>query len=184
MWMLVGRGVGERRRLLRRSERERERDLARAWFLSSLTGDLRLFCSLSLTSSLSSFFISLSLSFSLSLGSFSFSLRSLLRRTGLLVERERRLGRLRSLSLLELEESDEELLERELLPELELLDERELDELLSEELKKSAVVYHAGEGGSNESCQFMSSQVMSCQVKSSQVRSGFPNGNVSSTHNT
>lgn len=48
---------------------------------------------------------------------------------------ERLLGRLRSLSLLDDDESEEELLEREVLPELELEDDLELEELLSEELK-------------------------------------------------
>jgi hypothetical protein len=131
MWILVGRGVGERRRLFLLSDLDLDRDLTRAWFLSSRTGDFRLFTSFSFVSSLSFSFTSFSFSLSLSL---SLSLRSLLRRAGLLVERERRLGRLRSLSLLELDDSDELLLERELVPELELLDDREVDELLSEEL--------------------------------------------------
>jgi hypothetical protein len=134
MWILVGRGVGERRRLFLLSDLDLDRDLTRAWFLSSRTGDFRLFTSFSFVSSLSFSFTSFSFSLSLSL---SLSLRSLLRRAGLLVERERRLGRLRSLSLLELDDSDELLLERELVPELELLDDREVDELLSEELKTS-----------------------------------------------
>jgi hypothetical protein len=137
MWILVGRGVGERRRLFLLSDLDLDRDLTRAWFLSSRTGDFRLFTSFSFVSSLSFSFTSFSFSLSLSL---SLSLRSLLRRAGLLVERERRLGRLRSLSLLELDDSDELLLERELVPELELLDDREVDELLSEELKRSVLV--------------------------------------------
>lgn len=54
----------------------------------------------------------------------------------LLDDLDRRFGRVLSLSLLELLDSDDELLERLLLPELELLDEREpLDELLSELLR-------------------------------------------------
>lgn len=44
------------------------------------------------------------------------------------------MGLVLSLSLLEEDESEDELLDRELEPELELLDDRELDELLSDEL--------------------------------------------------
>lgn len=130
MWILVGRGVGERLLLLRRDERDLdlERGLAAAGF-SSRAGDAFRF------GGSFSFSLAPSFSFSRSFSFLSFSL--LLRGVGLLADLEvLRLGRVRSLSLLEEELSDDELLDRELLPELELLDDLEpLDVLESEELR-------------------------------------------------
>lgn len=124
MWIFVGRGVGERRRRLRRSG-EFERD----WRFDELFLSPRFFWSWTRSFSSVDWLRRVSLPVDLlSFASFDDFVPDLL------WEPERRFGRVRPAPLVD-EDEEDELLERELLPDEELLDEWvALDELLSEEL--------------------------------------------------